>query len=386
MPTPVVSVVIRCFNLGAYLAQAIDSALRQTYPRVEVIIVDDGSTDNTERVARGYGERVRYVAQAHSGVSAALNTGTLAATGDWINFLDADDVLLPDMLAASLDRQRLEDADVVWSGFIWASPDLADRSWVVQPQIEGEPFSVLAHGNPFAIQSVVVRRELLAAVGGFDVGLRGCEDWDMWQRLSRCLLRWAAVPRALSLVRMRPRSMNRDPLPMFEAAEEVIRRAHRPDPRISPGDAQHRSGCPCSSTEGLWSCVLAATAFALAQGKPKLACDFLAEKSAALARTATPADMTRIIDGLWFGTATPKGNWPALWSIVKRPLTEFLLCHEERCGFAGLTAESLYLLFRREQVAPQYALTEYSGWLLVREVADRALTRVGLSGPRLTKQ
>src|SRR5688500_7068290 len=102
---PRVSVVIPVYNGANYLAQAIDSALAQTYPDGEVVVVDDGSTDEraTERIARGYGHRIRYIRKENGGVATALNAGIEAMTGDYFSWLSHDDMYLPDKVALQVE-------------------------------------------------------------------------------------------------------------------------------------------------------------------------------------------------------------------------------------------------------------------------------------------
>src|SRR3569623_1273569 len=95
---PAFSVIIAVYNGDATLSRAIDSAMMQSYLPHEVIVVDDGSTDGTAKIAKGYGDRVRYLRQHNAGVAAARNAGVQAATGDWLAFLDADDWYYPDRL------------------------------------------------------------------------------------------------------------------------------------------------------------------------------------------------------------------------------------------------------------------------------------------------
>jgi glycosyltransferase involved in cell wall biosynthesis len=99
---PTVSVVIPTYNRGFCIAQALESVFRQTYKDYEVIVVDDGSTDNTKQVLAGYGQGIKAIHQQNSGASAARNAGIAAATGDWIAFLDSDDEWFPDKLAVQM--------------------------------------------------------------------------------------------------------------------------------------------------------------------------------------------------------------------------------------------------------------------------------------------
>lgn len=183
-----VSIVIPAFNAEAYLAQAIQSALGQNYPTLEVIVVDDGSTDGTAEVIERFGERVRSLRQANAGLAAARNAGAALAQGAYLAFLDADDILHPDKLAvqaAALDQNPV--MALVASGLrlVDAQGRLLQvvRPWAHHPQIDGER---LAYIGLVGVHGVLLRREWFMRVGGFDVRLPFCEDMDFWWRL------WAA--------------------------------------------------------------------------------------------------------------------------------------------------------------------------------------------------
>ncbi|MHC5139531.1 MAG: glycosyltransferase family 2 protein, partial [Planctomycetota bacterium] len=99
-----ISAVIPAYNAAKYIARSIDSVLAQTHPVDEIVIVDDGSTDNTAAIIKDYGDKVRYIHQPNAGVSAARNTGIEAATGNWIAFLDADDEWLPEKIKRQVEN------------------------------------------------------------------------------------------------------------------------------------------------------------------------------------------------------------------------------------------------------------------------------------------
>ena len=106
-PGPWVDVIIPCYNQGRFLTTAVDSVLAQSYPHVGVIVVDDGSTDDTPAVAARYGDRIRYLRKENAGLSAARNTGLLVARGEWVLFLDSDDTLPREMVAQHMAVVRV---------------------------------------------------------------------------------------------------------------------------------------------------------------------------------------------------------------------------------------------------------------------------------------
>jgi glycosyltransferase involved in cell wall biosynthesis len=181
MTTPRVSVVIPTYNSAALVVGAVESVLAQTLPAAEVIVVDDGSTDDTpERLAR-FGPPVRAVRKPNGGVSAARNRGLAEATGDLIAFLDADDVWYPDKLrrqaevfARQPDLGLLGTLTVPWPGTF---PQELPAGRVAEVRFED-----LVVRNHFVTSTVVVRRDVAQVVGEFDGTLSGPEDYDYWLR------------------------------------------------------------------------------------------------------------------------------------------------------------------------------------------------------------
>ena len=186
---PGVSVVIPSYNLARFLAVAVDSVLRQEYSPVEIIVVDDGSTDPTREVVAAYGERVRYVHQLNAGVSAARNTGIAAARFPFVAFLDADDEWLPGMLSRIMATfARLPEAyGLVACGFRVMDKAGAELGRKMRADdSEGEvTASDLVLMNRFAADTVVVKRSVLERAGLFDTNLVSSEDRDLWIRIAQ---------------------------------------------------------------------------------------------------------------------------------------------------------------------------------------------------------
>ena len=182
--TPLVSVIIPCYNHGRHLQQAIDSVLQQSYTHTEIIVVDDGSTDNTREVAER-NPSVRYSYQPNQGLSAARNTGIRHSTGEYLVFLDADDYLYPDALATNLgylSRQEL-------LAFVSGSHDKVYVSTgAIQPVVKTIPsdhYLQLLRGNYIGMHATVMYRRWVFDQFQFDTSLKACEDYDLYLKITR---------------------------------------------------------------------------------------------------------------------------------------------------------------------------------------------------------
>lgn len=181
---PSVSVIIPCYNASAFLAEAIASARAQTLAPAEVLVVDDQSTDGSADIAREAGARV-LSAPTNAGPASARNIGIAAATGDLIAFLDADDCWLPGHLEACAGLlARFPEAGVAFSPVT----QFGDRDLEAPAQMPaGIPSDIrmlLWRSNPVAQSGAVVRRGVLAEVGGYRPGMRHAEDYELWLRIA----------------------------------------------------------------------------------------------------------------------------------------------------------------------------------------------------------
>jgi len=184
---PLISVIIPCYQQAHYLVEAIESVLAQTYTRYEIIVVDDGSTDNTSAVAARY-SGLRCIRQRHLGLPTARNTGLRVCAGEYVVFLDADDRLLPAALATGLDCLRAQPECAFVYGFC-EFIDHAGASLPTPPHpiIEQQHYRALFERNYiWTPGAAMFRRNALAQVGGFDQTLvRGCEDLDIYLRVTK---------------------------------------------------------------------------------------------------------------------------------------------------------------------------------------------------------
>lgn len=214
-----ISIIIPTHNYGHLIGETLGSLLAQTYPAWECLIIDDGSSDDTEAVVGRYvtrDARFRYTYQASHGVSGARNVGLGQASGTYIQFLDADDLLLPRKLEVQVAYlQHYPHIDLVYSNVRYFSTtdpgkhylafDLTNTEWM--PRVDDAPHSAIQHlltRNIMPIQAPLVRASLLRRVGLFNAAMRYCEDWDYWFRCAVAggQIRYLDDENAISLVRV----------------------------------------------------------------------------------------------------------------------------------------------------------------------------------------
>ncbi len=187
--SPKVSVVIPTYDRAGIVIRAIQSVLTQTYQNLEIIVVDDGSRDNTcEVIERLHDPRVRYIRHdANQGGSAARNTGIEVAAGEYVAFLDSDDEWLPEKLEKQVRLLQGSDSSVgaVYTGLIVIN-EHKEKANITIPKYRGAILGELFSANRVGTaSSVMVRRECFSRVGAFDSAMVSCQDWDMWIRLSK---------------------------------------------------------------------------------------------------------------------------------------------------------------------------------------------------------
>lgn len=185
-----VSVVIPAFNMGMYLEDALDSVLNQTYKNLEVIVVDDGSTDNTREVMQRYSNKnVVYHCQVNKGESGARNAGILLARADYIAFLDADDIWLPQKIEMQM-HELLANSDIMMVACGYYLVDDFSGSVIGKIVRENPPTRreleeaiSICQVIPGSSSGVVVRKRCFDEVGYFSDELRIGADWEMWMRI-----------------------------------------------------------------------------------------------------------------------------------------------------------------------------------------------------------
>lgn len=245
-PAPRVSIVMPARNAAATIGEAIDSVQAQDWRDWELIVIDDKSSDATARLVTeraAADPRIRLIAGAGEGASAARNRGIHAAIGDRLAFLDSDDWWDADFLStmlAALNGQP--DNTIPYCSYRRVMPDGSQTEPRINTAVEYAPFPAFALSCQVAIHAVLLDRARVAEAGGFDTALVTCEDWDLWQRLARGGAHWVRVDRALAYYRTATGTLSRSPHQMIADARIVIDRAQHADPRVPDAIPQFAQG------------------------------------------------------------------------------------------------------------------------------------------------
>ncbi len=221
---PKVSVIIPAFNSEAYLVETIHSALSQTYTNMEIIVIDDGSTDQTQNLLRNFGERIQVVSQENGGVAAARNNGVRLSKGDFLAFLDSDDIWDSDKIR--IQMSEISDAALSYTDRL----NFGDLGFLAEVKSEANELRegtifepLLLEGNFITLSSTVIRRSVFEAVGGFDENreISGVEDWHLWLKIARhCKAK--AIRKPLVKYRIHPDGISKNVKAMHHAQELVL--------------------------------------------------------------------------------------------------------------------------------------------------------------------
>ncbi len=224
---PVVSVVIPAYNVAPYISETLDSIFAQTFARYEVIVVNDGSPDTKEleQALEPYLNRLIYLKQENRGAGAARNAGLRQARGEFVAFLDADDLWLPDYLSEQIKFIREGEYDFVYAdALLFGQSPLAGRTFMQIAPSNGEvTFESLVNGQCNVITSgVVARTQLILEVGMFDEQLRNSQDFELWVRLVRKGARASYQRKVLLRYRYHENSLSGDALNQIKRELRVL--------------------------------------------------------------------------------------------------------------------------------------------------------------------
>lgn len=233
-----VSVLIPCYQHGHLLAQAVESVLRQSYQNYEIIIVNDGSTDNTHQVvqeyAQRYPQRVKYLYQEQQGQVAARKNGSALIRGEFLITLDADDLLAPSMMGKCVESlsKNPEAAAVASNVWMMAEDGQTILGQLDQSEVPSWP-NILEHNTWGGIAGIMIRSQSLQKVGWFNFdGTAGGEDWDIWIRFARSRQKLLHIPDFLAQYRQNCSSHSRQGLRVLKGILQVLDCLTKEDPRL----------------------------------------------------------------------------------------------------------------------------------------------------------
>lgn len=222
MSQPIVSVIIASYNCAPYIAETINSVLAQSMNDIEIIVIDDGSTDATPQIVNAFGVPVRLLTQPNAGVCVARNRGIREARGKYICVMDHDDYWFPDKLTRQVEMlERHPDVGVVYSAFtLWHRDEQSHRfpdpvsldqdidPYEIDPEYTGWIYHQFLIDCWMLTSSAMFRPEVFETCGVFDVALPYSEDWDLWLRISR-QYPFIKLRRPTTLYRQHPQQGNR---------------------------------------------------------------------------------------------------------------------------------------------------------------------------------
>ncbi|MGA9993775.1 MAG: glycosyltransferase family A protein [Pyrinomonadaceae bacterium] len=232
---PLVSIIMPAYNAEKYVAAPLRSVLDQTYSRWELVVVDDGSTDKTALIVRGFADsdsRIRYIFQPNGRMARARNNGISNARGELIAFLDSDDLWLRDKLERQIEKLAETNADVIFSdGFVFTDEDVFDES-VTFKTLRGsfsgeEMYRLLLYDNRVPLLSALVRKSVLQRAGLFDEqqGFQArCEDYDLWFRVASAGATFYGMEQALVRYRVHSASMSGNKVEMMRATIATVKK------------------------------------------------------------------------------------------------------------------------------------------------------------------
>lgn len=223
----VVSVVIPCYNAERLVGEAIRSALDQAHREIEVIVIDDGSTDGSLDVIRSFGDRIRWETGPNRGAAAARNRGIELARGEFVQFLDADDLLLPAKIGRQLPEALAHPAEVIFCEGETVDPQTREEEIRFRYN-DPEEDSVLFVLRTFVATPAPLHwKRNLQAVGGFTEGLPNSQEFDLHLRMACAGLRFRRMPESLFKVRLMRSSLSNDYLRVLSTRREVLRASYR---------------------------------------------------------------------------------------------------------------------------------------------------------------
>lgn len=219
-----VSVIIPAYNYGKFIRECVQSALDQAYEPIEVIVVDDGSTDDTWEKLFAFDGLIQGIHQQNAGAAAAINAGTLASSGDFISWLAADDVLMPNAVEEMVKALKNElKWSATYSDFYIINEEGGEEEHIHCPSFLDQPSLIrrVITCNPINADTVLIRREVMEEIGPYNAALRADCDGEYWLRMLKAGHRFGHIPRPLVKYRSHGNSTSKNRQLMRDFKDQV---------------------------------------------------------------------------------------------------------------------------------------------------------------------
>ncbi|WP_448571718.1 glycosyltransferase [Trichothermofontia sp.] len=370
-----ISVIIPAYNAASTIADTLRSLLAQTFSDWEAIVVNDGSSDNTEDVVKEFikqDQRICLINQKNKGASGARNTGLQIAHYDWLLFLDSDDWIFSQHLEKLSSKLNADPSlDVVYCGWTYALPD-GEYVFSSLPETWGDLFLHFAQGCVSIVHTFIVRKTLVDTFGPFDSAMRSCEDWALWQRIARSTARFGVVNEVLAVYRTRPDSLTRNGYQLLKDGIQVLTWGHGPDPRSLTIHPVYPNGLPIAELTEQKLYLLCACAGYLIGGmkNPNHLFDLLDETSFSKLDAYYVAHSLFV--HIFVAASQPRSEWYGLWDSRQEYLKNFLDLLEVKSGTSklSLSAYGNFQLLLGKYAKPrdlsQFIVQKYADFVLLK--------------------
>lgn len=223
-----VSIVIPAYNVAPYIGASLRSVIGQTYRNIEILVVNDGSTDATAYILSEFAkidDRIILISQENKGLAGARNTGITHATGDYICILDSDDIMLPKKIERQMAWMEMHPLyDFTYSDMYHFFDGTHKIYHHPMPAVSEDTYTSLLYGNSINPNTVFFRKSVYEKCGGFDDALRSAEDWDYWLTIFYAGTRCIYQPERLTLYRVRQNSLSADTITMLTTPIRVLQK------------------------------------------------------------------------------------------------------------------------------------------------------------------
>jgi len=301
-PAPFFSVIVPCYNQAHFLVACINSIRNQEFKDWELIVVNDGSTDDTQSVAEAFARkdtRIKVLRKNNGGLSSARNAGKGVVSGTYVQFLDADDYNMASCFKKIHLLLQKSESDLVLVGYCYRSESGDELFHRVHAKDIADPMTAVLQSNLGPCHSIFIKRELVDGIGDFDENLKSAEDWDYWIRAIKAGGKIQSISEPLVCYRYVQNSMSRDAFRMYEALKTVASRAPVKDLRVKINSDLNRD-YEVNTSQVIRNQLFGCLGVSIMQGKVLESADLFMRENETYGFVWSPGDFSRMYSYLSF--------------------------------------------------------------------------------------